>query len=52
MYGYSSDEIIGKPISILLPTNFENDIDQIMKKIKNGESIKHYDTLRKEKMEA
>ena len=49
MYGYSSDEIIGKPISILLPTNFENDIDQIMKKIKNGESIKHYDTLRKRK---
>ena len=49
MYGYSFDEIIGKPVSILLPTNFENDIDQIMKKIKNGESIKHYDTLRRRK---
>lgn len=49
MYGYSSDEIIGKPVSILLPTNFEDDIDQIMKKIKNGESIKHYDTLRRRK---
>jgi len=49
MYGYPSDEIIGKPISILLPTNLENDIDQIMEKIKNGESLKHYDTLRRRK---
>jgi PAS domain S-box-containing protein len=49
MYGYSSDEIIGKPVSILLPDNHENDIVQIMKKIKNGESIKHYDTLRRRK---
>ncbi len=49
MYGYSFNEVIGKPISILLPPNFEDDINQIMKKIKNGESIKHYDTLRKRK---
>ncbi len=49
MYGYSSEEIIGKPISILSPSNLENDMSQIMNKIKNGESIKHYDTVRRRK---
>ncbi|MGZ4857020.1 MAG: PAS domain S-box protein [Methanobacteriaceae archaeon] len=49
MYDYSSEEIIGNSISILLPSKHADDLDQIMSKIKNGESIKQYDTIRRRK---
>ena len=49
MYGYSKKETIGKSISILVPSQIEDDLDQIMSKIKNGESLKQYETLRRKK---
>jgi PAS domain S-box-containing protein len=49
MYGYSKKETIGKSISILVPSQIEDDLDQIMRKIKNGESLKQYETLRRKK---
>jgi PAS domain S-box-containing protein len=49
MYGYSPEEILGKSISILQPKNLSDDLDEIMEKIKNGESIKNYDTVRVKK---
>jgi PAS domain S-box-containing protein len=49
MYDYSPEEIIGNSISILLPSKHADDLDQIMSKIKNGESIKQYDTVRRRK---
>ncbi len=49
LYGYSYEEVVGKSISILSPSNFSNDLDYIMNKIKKGELIKNYDTKRKTK---
>jgi PAS domain S-box-containing protein len=49
MYAYSHEEILGKSISILVPANLAEDITQIMAAIKNGESIKQYDTIRRKK---
>ena len=49
MYGYSSEEVLGKSISILLPPNLPDDLDHIMKGIKKGKLIKNYDTIRKAK---
>ena len=49
MYGYSKKETIGKSISILVPSQIEDDLDQIMRKIKKGESLKQYETLRRKK---
>jgi PAS domain S-box-containing protein len=49
MYGYSEEEMIGNSISILLPKKLSDNLDQIMGKIKKGESIKHHDSVRLKK---
>jgi len=49
MYGYTAAEVIGKPVSILAPTDLANDIDSIMARIKMGERVHHYETVRKHK---
>jgi PAS domain S-box-containing protein len=46
IYGYTLEDMIGNPISILIPPNLSDDLFNIMEKIKTGESINHYDTKR------
>ena len=46
MYGYAAQEIIGKSISILTPRNRPDEIPSILEKIKRGEGLVHYETLR------
>ena len=49
LYGYSADEVIGKPISILGPSDRFDDLIEIMRKIRAGESVRHYETFRRKK---
>jgi PAS domain S-box-containing protein len=49
LYGYSADEMIGKPISILVPSGHVDDVVEIMAKIRAGETIKHFETVRQKK---
>ncbi len=49
LYGYSADEVIGKHVSILAPTDQPDEIPQIMRRLANGEVIGHYETVRKRK---
>jgi PAS domain S-box-containing protein len=49
IYGYSSEEILGKNISILEPDNLKGEIKQLIEKIKQKEKIKNYKTLRMKK---
>ena len=49
LYGYAADEVIGKPVSLLIPPDVADDFPQIMQKIRRGESIVHYETVRKTK---
>ncbi len=49
VYGYSVEEILGKHLSILEPDNFKGEIKQLSEKIKKGERIQHYETLRLKK---
>ena len=46
IYGYSAEEILGKNVSILEPDNLKGEIKQLIEKIKQGEKIQHYETLR------
>jgi PAS domain S-box-containing protein len=48
-FGYSSKEIIGKHISILIPPHLQNEENEIMEKIRKGEGIDHYETERLKK---
>ncbi len=49
MYGYTADEIIGQPVSLLLPPDRPDDVSKIMHRIVAGESIDHYETVRRHK---
>lgn len=49
MYGYKKEEIIGKHISIVIPKESNDSAEAILSKIKRGEKIDHYETLRKRK---
>jgi PAS domain S-box-containing protein len=49
IYGYSESEVIGKPISIVIPPERADEVLQILKKIKLGEYIEHYEAMRRKK---
>jgi two-component system sensor kinase FixL len=49
IFGYRADEIIGKPISLLLPAGLEGEEDAILERIRRGERIDHFETRRRRK---
>jgi PAS domain S-box-containing protein len=49
VFGYSRKEMIGKPISILIPDDRKDEEPGILEKIKRGESVEHYETIRRRK---
>ena len=46
VFGYLSKEIIGKHISILIPSHLQNEEIEIIEKVRNGEVVDHYETRR------
>ncbi len=49
MYGYKAEEVIGRPISLLVPLEHPEEIPQIMERLRRGESVNHFDTARVKK---
>ncbi|MEI8230165.1 MAG: PAS domain S-box protein [Candidatus Peregrinibacteria bacterium] len=49
LYGYSAQEIIGKNVNVLAPENCKHEIEHILKRIAQGESINQFETIRKKK---
>jgi PAS domain S-box-containing protein len=46
IYGYSAQEVVGKPLNILVPPDGPDDIPQILERLRHGEGIEHYETKR------
>src|SRR6185295_11919154 len=46
IFGYQADEVIGKPVTILIPTDLLDEEPEILRKIKAGERVEHYETVR------
>ncbi len=49
VYGYLAEEVLGKNISIFEPDNTKGEIKNLVEKIKQGERVQHYETLRMKK---
>ncbi len=49
VYGYSAQDILGNPISLVEPDGLEGEIEQLGEMVKNGEKVQHYETSRLKK---
>jgi PAS domain S-box-containing protein len=46
MYGYRAEEIIGRPVSILLPPDHPDEVNDILVRLRRGEKVDHFETVR------
>jgi PAS domain S-box-containing protein len=49
MFGYTRDEVMGQPISILFPPDHLDDMQHVLEHIRRGEVVDHYETVRQRK---
>ena len=46
IFGYAAEEVVGKNISFLVPPGHENEMPDIISRIRQGEHIARYETVR------
>jgi two-component system sensor kinase FixL len=49
LFGYTAEEAVGKPVTILIPPGQHNEEDMILERIRRGDRIEHYETVRQRK---
>jgi PAS domain S-box-containing protein len=49
IFGYSAEEAIGKPVTMLIPPDRQHEEDVILDHIRRGARIEHYETVRQRK---
>lgn len=49
IFGYKAEEIIGKSVLTLIPNDRKNEEQEILRRIGRGESLDHYETVRRRK---
>jgi PAS domain S-box-containing protein len=49
IFGYEANEVIGKPITILIPQDRIDEEPEILERIRRGEPVEHYETVRQTK---
>jgi PAS domain S-box-containing protein len=46
MFGYKAEEIIGRPVTLIIPPELHQDENMILSQIRRGERIEHFETVR------
>jgi PAS domain S-box-containing protein len=49
LFGYLEQEIVGKPIAMLIPEQHRDEEARILERIRGGERIEHFETVRRRK---
>jgi PAS domain S-box-containing protein len=49
IFGYSPDEAIGQPVTLLIPPDHVDEEPEILARLRRGERIEHYETVRRRK---
>jgi len=49
LFGYTAEEMIGRPLSILIPTDRTSEEPEILARLRQGERLEHYETVRRAK---
>jgi PAS domain S-box-containing protein len=46
MFGYRADEVIGQPVTLFVPPDRTQEENQVLERLKHGETMEHYETVR------
>jgi PAS domain S-box-containing protein len=46
LFGYRAEEVVGKPITILIPSDRRDEEGGILQRIRQGQRVEHYETVR------
>jgi len=46
IFGYKGDEVLGKSITILIPERIRHQEEEILRRIRNGDRVDHFETIR------
>jgi PAS domain S-box-containing protein len=49
IYGYAAEEVLGKSVSLLVPPGQTDEMPAVLERIRHGETIHHYETVRQRK---
>jgi PAS domain S-box-containing protein len=49
LFGYTADEVVGKSVTNLFPLDLQNEESAILERVRLGEQIEHYETVRHRK---
>jgi PAS domain S-box-containing protein len=49
LFGHLAEEVIGKPITILIPSDRQDEESGILERIRRGERVDHFETVRQRK---
>jgi PAS domain S-box-containing protein len=49
LYGYAADEVVGRPISVIIPPDRPDELPSILQRLRRGERIEHFETVRMRK---
>ncbi len=49
IYGYSAEEMLGKRVTLLAPPGREDEVPRLLARLRQGEHIEHFETVRRRK---